>query len=87
MPDVRGLRRFTPFVSIGTGVLRLEPKARFAQQLDSRTDQLAYVGAGFKFYLTRQFFARAEYRWHVIFTNRDDNQEVEEWKAGFAFFF
>lgn len=87
MPDIRILRRFTPFLGIGTGVLRLEPKARFAQQLDSRTDQLAYVSGGVKFYLTRQFFARAEYRWHVIFTNRDDNQEVEEWKAGFAFFF
>jgi Bacterial SH3 domain len=87
MPDVRILRRFTPFIGIGTGVLRLEPKARFAQQLGSRTDQLAYVSGGLKFYLTRQFFARAEYRWHVIFTNRDDNQEVEEWKAGFAFFF
>jgi hypothetical protein len=87
MPDVRVLRRFTPFLGIGTGILRLEPKARFAQQLESRTDQLAYVSGGLKFYLTRQFFVRAEYRWHVIFTNRDDNQEVEEWKAGFAFFF
>jgi hypothetical protein len=87
MPDVRVVRRFTPFLGIGTGVLRLEPKARFAQQLESRTDQLAYVSAGLKYYLTRQFFMRAEYRWHVIFTNRDDNQEVEEWKAGFAFFF
>ncbi|HZF16240.1 MAG TPA: SH3 domain-containing protein [Steroidobacteraceae bacterium] len=87
MPDVKILNRFTPFVGLGTGVLRLEPKAQFAQQLDSRTDQIAYVGAGVKFYLTRQFIARAEYRWHVVFTNRDDNQEVEEWKAGFAFFF
>ena len=87
MPDVRVLRRFMPFLGIGTGVLQLEPKARFAQQLGSRTDQLAYVGGGLKFYLARQFFVRAEYRWHVIFTNRDDNQEVEEWKAGFAFFF
>jgi len=87
MPDVRILRRFTPFLGIGTGVLRVEPKARFAQQLDSRTNQIAYVSAGVKFYLARQFFARAEYRWHVVFTNRDDNQEVEEWKAGFAFFF
>jgi hypothetical protein len=87
MPDVRILRRFTPFVGLGTGILLLEPKARFAQQLDSRADQIAYVSAGVKFYLTRQFFARAEYRWHVVFTNRDENQEVEEWKAGFAFFF
>ena len=87
MPDVRIVRRFTPFVGLGTGVLRLEPKQRFAQQLDSRTEQYAYVGAGVKFYLTRQFFMRADYRWHVVFTHRNENQEVEEWKAGFAFFF
>jgi opacity protein-like surface antigen len=87
MPDVRIVRRFTPFVGLGTGVLRIEPKQRFAQQLDSRTEQFAYVGAGLKFYLTRQFFMRADYRWHVVFTHRNENQEVEEWKAGFAFFF
>jgi len=33
MPDVRFLRRLTPFVGLGTGVLRLEPKARFAGQV------------------------------------------------------
>ena len=30
---------------------------------------------------------RGEYRKYVVFTDRDDNQEVNEWKIGFAFFF
>ncbi len=46
-----------------------------------RTDQTAYAGAGLRFYLTRRFFVRADYRWHTIFTSRDDNQELEEWKV------
>ena len=30
---------------------------------------------------------RAEYKSHVVFTSRNDNEEVDEWKLGFAFFF
>jgi hypothetical protein len=30
---------------------------------------------------------RAEYKSYVVFTSRDENEEVEEWKVGFAFFF
>ncbi len=36
---------------------------------------------------TRRFFARAEYRSHYVFTSRNDNEKVDEWKLGFAFFF
>ena len=52
-----------------------------------RTDQTAYAGAGVRFYLTRRFFVRADYRWHTIFTSRDDNEELEEWKVLIACFF
>jgi hypothetical protein len=30
---------------------------------------------------------RAEYRSYVLFTSRDENEEIDEWKGGFAFFF
>jgi hypothetical protein len=30
---------------------------------------------------------RMEYRNHEIFTSRDDNEEIDEWKVGFAVFF
>jgi hypothetical protein len=46
------------------------------------------VGGGLQFYLTRRFMLRSEYRNNIVFTSRDDNQEVDEWKyLGFAFFF
>jgi hypothetical protein len=78
--------RFQPFVSLGTGIVHIEPKATLVAPLD-RDDQTAYVGGGFKYYLTRRFFARGEYRQHIVFTSRNDNEKVDEWKLGFAFFF
>lgn len=78
--------RLSPFVGIGSGVVSVEPRATIVLPAD-RTDQTAYVGAGLRFYLTRRFFVRADYRWHTVFTSRDDNQELEEWKVQIACFF
>jgi opacity protein-like surface antigen len=78
--------RFSPFIGIGTGVVYVEPRATIVLPED-RTDQTAYVGTGVRFYLTRRFFVRADYRWHTVFTSRDDNQELEEWKVQIACFF
>ncbi len=78
--------RISPFFTMGTGVIHTEPKSTIIQGED-RTDQIAHVGAGFRFYATRRFILRAEYKSYVVFTSRDENEEVEEWKVGFAFFF
>ena len=78
--------RLSPFVGIGSGIVTVEPRATIVLPAD-RTDQTAYVGAGARFYLTRRFFVRADYRWHTVFTSRDDNQELEEWKVQIACFF
>lgn len=78
--------RISPFFTLGAGVVRTEPKSTIVQGED-RTDQIAHAGGGFRFYATRRFVLRAEYKSYVVFTSRDDNEEVEEWKVGFAFFF
>ena len=52
-----------------------------------RTDSVAHAGAGVRAYLTRRFVFRAEYKAYVVFTSRNDNEEIREWKAGFSFFF
>jgi hypothetical protein len=79
-------RRVSPFFSLGTGIIRVEPKATLAQTVD-RTDQVGIVGLGLKAYLTRHFMLRAEYKSYVVFSSRNDNEDVDEWKAGFAVFF
>jgi hypothetical protein len=78
--------RIQPFAGLGTGVIDIQPKASLVQTED-RTDQVAYVGLGAKGYLSRRFILRAEFNKYVVFTDRDDNEEADEWKLGFAFFF
>lgn len=78
--------RVSPFFTLGAGVIHTEPKSTIIQGED-RTDQIGHVGAGFRIYATRRFLLRAEYKSYVVFTSRDENEEVEEWKVGFAFFF
>jgi len=73
-------------VTIGLGIVHTEPKATLVQPAD-RTEQTAYVGGGVRFYLTRRFFLRAEYRANYIFTKRNENEVADQWQLGFAFFF
>ncbi|MFO7306866.1 MAG: SH3 domain-containing protein [Gammaproteobacteria bacterium] len=79
--------RISPYFTLGTGIIYTEPKSTLVQ-VEDRNDQIGYVGGGLQLYLTRRFMLRSEYRNNVIFTERDDNEEVDEWKyLGFAFFF
>jgi len=78
--------RVSPFFTLGAGAIHTSPKSTIIQGED-RTDQIGHVGAGFRIYATRRFLLRAEYKSYVVFTSRDENEEVEEWKVGFAFFF
>jgi hypothetical protein len=78
--------RISPYFTLGTGVIHTEPKPTIVQGED-RTDQIAHAGGGLRIYATRRFILRAEFKSYVVFTSRDDNEEVEEWKVGFAFFF
>jgi len=78
--------RVAPFLDLGTGVVRISPKATIISPPE-RTEQNAYWGLGAKWYLTRRFIVRADYRSYVIFTKLNTNEDRNEWKAGFAFFF
>ncbi len=78
--------RVSPYFMVGTGVVQTDPKVTLVAERDS-TDQVAHVGIGARIYLTRQFVFRMQYKHYVIFQSVDDNQEIDEWKAGFAVFF
>jgi hypothetical protein len=79
-------RRFSPFVTLGGGYERVEPKATLAQPISS-SNQTAYVGVGVRFYLSRRLFLRGELREHEVLTNQNANEVKNEWKLGFAFFY
>jgi uncharacterized protein YgiM (DUF1202 family) len=78
--------RVTPFFTLGAGTIHTKPKATLVATVD-RTDSLAQAGFGVRTYLTRRFVFRAEYKTDVVFTSRNDNEEIREWKAGLSFFF
>ncbi|MGW8369954.1 MAG: outer membrane beta-barrel protein, partial [Gammaproteobacteria bacterium] len=79
-------KRVTPLFTLGTGTIETSPKATLVATTDRR-DSMAHAGFGMRTYITRRFVFRAEYKTYVVFTSRDDNEEVREWKAGFSFFF
>ncbi len=78
--------RVSPYFTLGAGIISTEPKGTIVATAD-RTDNLAHVGVGIRTYMTRRFVFRAEYKTYVVFTSRDDNEEPNEWTAGFSFFF
>jgi uncharacterized protein YgiM (DUF1202 family) len=78
--------RISPFFTLGAGVIHTSPKSTIVQGPD-RTDEVAHAGLGIRAYVTRNFVLRAEFKSYVVFTSRDENEEIEEWKVGFAFFF
>lgn len=78
--------RLSPFFSLGAGLIYTDPKVTLVDEND-RTEQIGSVGIGARWYLTRRFILRAEYKNHVIFQDKDDNQEIDGWNAGLAFFF
>jgi hypothetical protein len=78
--------RASPYFKLGTGLIQTNPQATLVEE-EGRTDQVASAGLGVKVYITQRFFFRAEYNNYVIFQRKDDNQEIDEWKLGFGFFF
>lgn len=78
--------RLSPFLTIGAGRVFIEPKATLVQTTN-RADNVVDAGLGVRYYLTRRFFLRAQYKNYVVLTNTTNNQKAEEWKIGFSAFF
>ena len=76
----------SPFFTVGTGVIHVKPHSTVVRSED-RTDEIAHAGLGANIYLTDRFVMRVEYRRHTVLTSRNDNEEVDQWKAGFSVFF
>lgn len=78
--------KISPYFLLGTGYIDTSPKATIAAAQD-RQDQFAHYGLGARMHLTKRLLIRIDYRNYVIFSSRNDNEEIEEWKIGFGFFF
>jgi len=79
---------FSPYFTLGAGQIRTEPSATLVQSgAESRTNDLLEVGAGARYYLTKNFVVRAEYKRLTALTERDDLEELNQWTLGLSVFF
>jgi hypothetical protein len=78
--------RYSPFLSLGGGVRETSPRSSLVSTSD-RTDNTASVGAGLRIYLSRRLLLRLQYKNYVVMTDRDDDEEIDEWKIGISAFY
>lgn len=80
---------FSPFFTLGVGAIKVKPSANLISS-GRRNSTVSQVGVGIHYYLSRQFILRLEFNQYVIFSainSVDRNEDISEWKAGFAIFF
>ena len=78
--------RISPFFTIGTGLVHIEPQTTIVQAEDL-DDEIVHAGIGADVYITNKFSMRLEYRRNTVLTSRDKNEELNQWKAAFSVFF
>jgi hypothetical protein len=78
--------KLSPFFTVGGGHLKTEPKKSFVFAAGS-SNYFADVGLGFRYYLSRRLFFRADVKQNLVFINSDNNGDFLEWKLGFSFFY
>lgn len=78
--------RYSPFFSLGAGAIKSFQDSVLVDPDDAQ-DNIMSVGAGLKIYLSHKVVARVEYNSLTVLTTRDNNEEVEEWKAGLSVLF
>lgn len=76
----------SPYFSVGLGIISTEPKSILADA-KTRDNTLVSTAIGGKYYLARNFVLRAEYKYSLVLTDRDENEEIQLWKVGFSVFF
>ncbi|MDF2177863.1 SH3 domain-containing protein [Aliiglaciecola sp. CAU 1673] len=80
--------RLSPYLSLGAGQVRTKPNATLVQSgSETRTSDVMEVGFGLRYYLLENFVARLEYKNLLALTDRDEQEELNEWKLGFSVFF
>jgi hypothetical protein len=77
--------RVAPFFSLGLGRFRNTPKATLVGALETESN-LANAALGARYYLTRRFVVRGDYRRHVVFVDAGRINEYNEVSLGIALF-
>ena len=78
--------RLSPFFSLGLGRLRNTPKATLVNAIETDSN-MANAALGARYYLTRRFIVRGDYRRHVVFIDESRINEYNELSLGISLFF
>ena len=78
--------RLSPFFSLGLGRYYSTPKATLVGAIDTESN-MANAALGARFYLTRRFVVRGDYRRHVVFVDQNRINEYNELSLGISLFF
>ncbi len=81
--------KYSPYLTLGLGKIKVSPSATLIVPNDE-TNTFAQFGIGIQRYISRSFLFRFEANEYVIFSassTSNNNEEVNEWKFGFAVFF
>ena len=76
----------SPYFSVGVGRINTQPHSVIADN-KTRENTLVSSAFGVKYYLARNFVLRAEYKYSLVLTDRDENEDIKLWKMGFSVFF
>jgi hypothetical protein len=76
----------SPYIGIGGGIIKTKPHSVLVDS-EQRQNTLMSAAIGLKYHLARNFLLRAEYKYSLVLTDRDDNEEIQVWKLGFSVFF
>ncbi len=80
---------YSPYFTLGVGSIKVTPSSTLISS-NPRDSSVAQVGIGIQHYLNRRFIFRLDYSEYLVFSAnnvRDENEEISEWKLGFAVFF
>lgn len=81
--------RWSPFFKLGVGDITVEPSATLIRP-ETRSNTVTQAGWGVQTRIADNFIFRLEYNDYMIFSasnNKDSNEDISEWKAGFSIFF
>ena len=78
--------RISPFVTLGSGELKISPDTTLVDT-EERTNDVLQAGIGIYGYLTRRFVARVQYNNNKLVTDRNENEEIDEWRFALTAFF
>lgn len=79
---------WSPYVSLGGGQITTKPRANLVDSgAEQRSSDMLAAGLGLRYYLARNVVLKLEYQSLLAITDRDEQEELEQWKLGFAVFF